>query len=393
MLFRSDDRRVGINAQFVDDGYTLHYVITVGNTTGSTHKFKVEDVIPEHTTYVADSASPSATYDATAKKLTWSGISIPAGEVATVAFDVKAVGVPDSTISIVNKATVWMLRSDDTPIDKTSKQTNEVINRVTMDSDAFIKKTVTDKSGRDINGLYVEKDRLLYYHLEIKNPELAGSKVFTVTDKIPANTEFVSAEKVGDVTPTFANNTVTWIVPMEPGDVKYCNFIVRVTSDNCNIVNNGILHVDDAEMWSEKVTNQAAKIIINKNISNYYANYGVPAFQYRITGSDGSVGYRMIKIDNQTNGQAVYTVPMYTAEGTTFTVEELRNARYEFVSLTAKTGDTNVQVVDATSPVGQTKKANVSFTAEKRTGEMTFTNRINDWDKASHADGVANNVD
>ena len=380
---------VDIDTKVVQNNQRLHYVITVTNPTSVTKKFDVEDVIPANSAYVTGSASNSGVYDDATKKITWTDVQIAGHGTGTVSFDVTAVGQQDAWATIPNFADVWMKRTNGARITrykdpvtqeyKTSERTNTVNNYVPpvrLPADDY--KQVTDAAGTDIDTLYVEKDRNLYYHIPVTNGSPLA-KTFTITDTVPENTTFVSVGQSG----SHVDGTITWVANLAAGETKTFEFVVKVNNDNCDIENTAHIAVDSATWDTNTVYNHTGKIVIDKAISNYYANFGATSFLFKVTGSDGSVGYRMIEVTNHESGSTEYVIPMYTEEDVQFTVSELRNARYEYQNLEIVSG--------AATKSGET--AVTTFSDEHRIAEVRYTDGINEYSKASHADSVTNTID
>ena len=91
----------------------------------------------------------------------------------------------------------------------------------------------------------------------------------------------------------------------------------------------------------------------------------------------------MIEVTNHESGSTEYVIPMYTEEDVQFTVSELRNARYEYQNLEIVSG--------AATKSGET--AVTTFSDEHRIAEVRYTDGINEYSKASHADSVTNTID
>jgi hypothetical protein len=91
----------------------------------------------------------------------------------------------------------------------------------------------------------------------------------------------------------------------------------------------------------------------------------------------------MIELDNAVNGTAEFTVPRYTKDNVTFTVDEIRNGRYDFQALGTDTPNTTTL---------QNSLANIKFTERNRLSVLNYQNIINEWDKNSHADSVTNKI-
>ena len=331
---------VDIDTEMVKHLDTLHYVVSVTNPANTIKQFDIEDVVPTNSVYVAGSATLNGVYDSATNKVSWTDVSIAPGATAQVAFDVTATNETTRVVTVTNKAHVWMKKASGTRNTKTDVDTNEVENYLYMQRpDAINYKTVTDSAGTDINTKYVEKDKNLYYHITVIN-QAPIEKTFTITDVIPTNTSYVSAGQSGTYNST--TNTVSWEKTLDVDEEITLDFVVRVTNDNCDISNVATVTVDNITVNTNTVTNQTAKIVINKTIDNYLAEYGKPSFLYQITGSDGTVANRMIELNGASGatGTTTFVVPMYTPNNTTFDVEELRNARYLFKSLTTTTSDT-----------------------------------------------------
>ena len=244
---------VDIDTQVVVHNDTLHYVLTVTNPSSVSKKFDFEDVIPENSTYVANSASNSGVYDTATKKITWTDVVVAGKASGTVSFDVKAVAKETDWATIINSANVWMKRANTQRNLRTATTTNEVTNFVPPEHvSPTNRKTVTDASGRNIENLYVEKDKLLYYHIPVTNGTTM-TKTFIVTDAIPANTTYVSAGQDG----VYANNKVTWTSEIASGATKTFDFVVKVTSDNCEIENTANVATDLSNWDTNTVYNQA----------------------------------------------------------------------------------------------------------------------------------------
>ena len=381
-VFNDDDE--DIDGEIVMDGDTLHYTVYVTNPAQTAKKFDVEDVIPEHSTYIAGSANLGGVYDAAADKITWSNVTIPAGETKEFKFNVTAVGENESWVRIANIASTWMQRSDGTRNPNTEKQTNEVVNEVPpvypspQNRPSF--KVVLDAEGNDINGKYVEKNDNLYYEITVFNGATTA-KEYTITDVVPENTEFVEAKDGG----TFSEGTVTWVKTIPAGQSAVVRFIAKATQDSSDIVNKALVSVDHVSWYTNEVTNCTAKILIDKTILHSYLSFGKQVFLYEIDGSNGTVDYRYIETGLTGKGNTSFVVPRYTPIDTTYDVHELRNARYAYETASTTTPDT-------TTVNTVTGYAHIVFSSGKRTGSVSYVNDIKNWMKASHAAAAINRV-
>lgn len=99
-----DSEGNSIDGNKVTAGQVLTYSVTYTNTTNTARDVTVTDVIPEHTTYVDNSADNGGVYDKATRTVTWTKNVAP-GETLTVTFQVKVdKGVKD--ITVVNTAHV-----------------------------------------------------------------------------------------------------------------------------------------------------------------------------------------------------------------------------------------------------------------------------------------------
>ena len=379
-VFNADN--VDIDNEFVLNDDTLKYVIYVTNPSKvSNKKFDIEDVIPDYATYVTDSASDGGVYDAASNKITWSNIMIAPLQTRSVEFEVKTISDTSDFLKIQNFANIWMQKMSGERNERTKQTTNTVTNYILPYEDGlttFGKKTVTDIHNSDINTRYVQKDDILYYHITFENKSERDANII-VTDTIPENTEFVAAQQNG----TYSDGMATWKTTVKANSTEELTFQVKATQYVSDIKNTANVEVDHVKWITNEVVNQTAKITINKTIKNYYESFGKPSFVFKITGSDGSVGFRMIEITNQSNGTAVYEIPRYTESDTTFTVSESDNLRYSFESVSTSTSET--------AKVNG-KNVDITFSENNRDAVVDYSNIITKWDKASHADSVINDL-
>lgn len=99
-----DSEGNSIDGNKVTAGQVLTYSVTYTNTTNTARDVTITDVIPEHTTYVDNSADNGGVYDKATRTATWTKNVAP-GETLTVTFQVKVnKGVKD--ITVVNTAHV-----------------------------------------------------------------------------------------------------------------------------------------------------------------------------------------------------------------------------------------------------------------------------------------------
>lgn len=99
-----DSEGNSIDGNKVTAGQVLTYSVTYTNTTNTVRDVTVTDVIPEHTTYVDNSADNGGVYDKATRTVTWTKNVAP-GETLTVTFQVK-VNKGAKDITVVNTAHV-----------------------------------------------------------------------------------------------------------------------------------------------------------------------------------------------------------------------------------------------------------------------------------------------
>ena len=375
-----------INEQYVAEGETLTYTITFSNPTHGTKLYDIEDALPQYTTFVS-ADNGGINHNGTVK---WSRISVDGGGTGSVSMKVKAKSKSDDITTIKNTGKVWMLNSSGNRISKTDPNTNEVTNYVVPvkpSAQKFLYKSVTetaDLNSKDFNTLYVRKGDVLYYHIRVSVfPKEAN---FFLTDVIPEGLEYIPGSADNNGAYDEATRTLTWNLHMGVNENMAVTFGVRCKVDYGDFDNAAYLHIGSAVSESNHVTNEAALLKINKQITNSLAAYGNPSFVYKITGSDGTTSYRMVQIaeaKDNASGNASFAVPTGAAEGTVYEITEMRNARYLFDS------------ADSDSPLVTKVSDNLfRFTPVNgnRRAEINYQNSIHKWNKISHESSAINQV-
>ena len=183
--------------------YTIHWVNNAVDTTGkyTSAEITVTDTVPANTTF--DSADNGGTWDRTDNKVTWKFNADPNTE-GNVSFTVKVnESISGENGEINNSALVG---------NRTTNITHNYLPGKTADKNANTTLKVGDE---------------LTYTIKYKNLEDAAATV-TVTDAVPAGTEFVSADNGG----VCENGTVTWnLADVASGTEGSVSFKVRVTID------------------------------------------------------------------------------------------------------------------------------------------------------------------
>ena len=203
----TDESRNNIDNTLVSPGqkltYTIHWVNNAVDATGkyTPAEITVTDTVPANTTF--DSADNGGTWDKTDNKVTWKFTADPNTE-GDVSFTVK-----------VNES----ISGENGEIDNSAL----VVNRTTNTTHNYLPGKTADK---DANTTLKVGDELTYT-IKYKNLEDAAATV-TVTDAVPAGTEFEWADNGG----VCENGIVTWnIADVTSGTEGSVSFKVRVTVD------------------------------------------------------------------------------------------------------------------------------------------------------------------
>lgn len=93
------------SAHTLTGGEPLTYTIHLVNSGAGEALVTVVDTLPGQVSYVAGTASHSGAYDATARTLTWTDVTVPAGETVALTFQVDTAAVDRPTL-VVNTATI-----------------------------------------------------------------------------------------------------------------------------------------------------------------------------------------------------------------------------------------------------------------------------------------------
>lgn len=122
-----------------------------------------------------------------------------------------------------------------------------------------------------------------------------------------------------------------------------------------------------------------AVITIRKEINEIYEAFGNPTFLFQVTGEDGSRYVRSITMDGQ---NLTGEVSLEVDQGVIYTVGEMQTARYRLQ-----------EVIPGTNAVLEADGATVKIdlTTEVQ-GQVTFVNRMDQYEKFSHTGHAANLV-
>lgn len=202
----------------VNDGEEITYKITFENPAKVNKIFTVTDIVPEFTTLKEGSISDGGTYDAAENLITWDNMILTPGEVKEVSFTVT-VDESAQNMTVNNTARVYADKAD-----KWSRDEQPTPVYVLEDP----KKAVLNIDGEDIDGVVKREGDIISYHIVYKNPA-NNERTATITDKLPANTQFITAgnqgsynvetgefvKTTGNVTYSYdeATHTITWTAP------------------------------------------------------------------------------------------------------------------------------------------------------------------------------------
>lgn len=265
-----NDEGEEINTWAVHNGDIVTYKITATNKSKRMDgKVTITDPLPGNVSFV--DADNGGKYDAKTGIITWKDLTFKAGKSYTVTFRVKV--NDEGAFTFDNRATVVATcdnarSTNSTNPDAATPSTTDRVGdqKQTLNMHNYVpemRKIVTDKDGYNINEVLVSENSELTYHLYVYNPDSAGSDpnrtgkhTFTITDKIPENTELVSISegglavsampgvgdvKVGDNQTLVSGKSdakyVSWTEEFKPGEVKVYTFKVRVIGKGVSVIN------------------------------------------------------------------------------------------------------------------------------------------------------------
>lgn len=355
----TDESRNNIDNTLVSPGqkltYTIHWVNNAVDATGkyTSAEITVTDTVPANTTF--DSADNGGTWDKTDNKVTWKFNADPNTE-GDVSFTVKVnENISGENGEINNSALVG---------NRTTNTTHNYLPGKTADKDANTTLKVGDE---------------LTYTIKYKNLEKDAATV-TVTDAVPAGTEFVSADNGG----VCENGTVTWnIADVASGTEGSVSFKVRVTiaAVGSSIENQAQVNIGDRAPAQttktknkniEKPTSASVTLTAHKTLISDVGSHTLAAgefafnlldkdgkivrtalndaegnvtfealsldaigkYTYTICEVDGDMGgvtydgsqYTVtFNVDDAKNGTLAATEPVYSLNGKTFTTAEFIN--------------------------------------------------------------------
>lgn len=241
-VYYAEDIENGIDGQKVNAGDILTYRISYANYTGEDVVINVMDVIPEHTSFVAGSASHNGGYAGT--HVNWI-LRVEKGRTITLSFDVR---VNESNVIVHNSA---MIRDG-----INTYYTNKVVNHTV--EDVFKKDVFTPEDPTvSIDGKTVQAGDELLYQISFTNTFPEDVNV-TLTDRIPEHTVYVEGSADNDG--VYNNGILTWTKKLEAGAVWTVTFKVKVgQTGGVAIKNKATILAGEQEYTTNVVSNPVAK--------------------------------------------------------------------------------------------------------------------------------------
>lgn len=244
-VYLKDNVTTQIDGKKVNAGDILTYFITYTNYTGENVVADIEDIIPQHTSYVEGSATQGGTYAGT--HICWI-LNVAKGESVTVSFQVKV----EQTEAIV--ANTAVVRDG-----VNTYHTNEVVNHTVeaaLEKDVF----APAEPYTSIDGQQVTEGDELLYKITFTNASSDGANI-QITDVIPAHTTYVagSADNGG----VFKNGAIVWELKDVPAwESVTVTFKVSVNANiGATTIENKATATDGTNTYETKlVTNHTVQI-------------------------------------------------------------------------------------------------------------------------------------
>jgi uncharacterized repeat protein (TIGR01451 family) len=194
-------------------GDRLTYSIVLDNAEATPISAVLSDTIPANTTYVANSATGGATYNATEKRIEWSG-TVPGGGSQTITFQVDVNKPLYDLSAILNTALI-------------EDRTNGIIHwrQVTTDIEAPV---LTD-SYKYVTPLTVSPGDTLTFTTVMRNTGSADAVGVSLQDSIPAQATYVPGSVTGGATYNAAQDRIEWSGTIPVGGSTTVTF--QVTAD------------------------------------------------------------------------------------------------------------------------------------------------------------------
>jgi len=192
----------------------LTYTLVLRNTgNAQATATSLSDPIPVHTTYVPDSATGGASYNATRNQIEWQG-TLPAAQAVTLTFAVHVnAPLPDGTL-----------------IGNAAQLSDGLGHTYVLTALTTIRSPNLSTSGKLVYPLAARPGDVLTYTIQVKNTG-AGPATASLTDTIPAGTTYVPGSAwAGNGTVQFdeANKRIVWTGRVPPAGLSEISFAVQV---------------------------------------------------------------------------------------------------------------------------------------------------------------------
>ncbi len=288
LAYEIEDPKIAIdlNGAPLVPGDELEYRIWINNTGGiDVENGEFVDVIPESTTYVANSAYASfgsILYDSINNSIIWSG-SIPRGSSLFISFRVTINNVPSGTI-ISNQGFLYYENNTDPTDDPSTPPIDDPTNVTISASSISIEKTDYPDP--------VSAGGELTYTIWINNTGDAPAYNITVYEEYDANFTFISSSPA----PTTGNNQ--WLIPVIEAGGSFSIVINGLVADNGEdyILNTASFTYEFGEGVAEETTAVIKKSIEIAKSAPLYVSAG-SLLNYTITYTNtGSVELSNITI-------------------------------------------------------------------------------------------------
>ena len=323
------------------EGDKIKYTITVKNDGGLSKNVKIQDAIPEGTTFIEGSISghTSSTQTDLTNGIT---VNVPAKGQVSLSFEVRVNNLAQNefTKTITNQATV------------DNNNTNKVTTTVNK-PDVQISKASNPPSGED-----VIKDQQITYTIKLDNSKGTAPDTVTVKDPIPTGTTYVDRSlKVNNIE-TQGDISKGIVVSLNAGETKTIEFKVKVQDlNNGNQISNKAT-MGDKE--SNTITHKYVEPIIKQEKVSTTENH----LSYVVEGE--KITYTIDIINEGDLGKTVSVVDQ-TPEGTGFvkgSIKENGVSKPEYDENSLKSG-INVEVP---------KRGKVTVSFEVIVNELQGTN-------------------
>ena len=202
-----------VDLAVANPGDRLTYSIVLANAEATSISAVLSDTIPANTTYVANSVTGGATYNATEKRIEWSGM-VPGSGSQTITFQVDVSAPLYDHTSILNTAFIEDLTNG-----------IEHWRQVATDIEAPV---LTD-SYKSVTPQMASPGDTLTFTAVMRNTGRADAVGLTLTDPIPDHATYVPGSVTGGATYNTAQDRIEWSGTIPAGGSVTVTF--QVTAD------------------------------------------------------------------------------------------------------------------------------------------------------------------